>query len=330
MLSLLCLTVTRQPFLARHVDQLLSPLPDPRPACFRCGCDHPELVGPRRVALGVLPRYRCPTCGAHYTRLSRTPLAHRHLARTTLMALLERLPEPLTLRRAADEIGIGHIALGRIVRALRAWLLELDPSGEQEAKVQLGGLLLSSRSRDTAPAAVDETARLADVLTRAVDDLRSRRVYPLPDACPHCGHTRVTLRAHASTSARQPTYACRGCGRAFTRLTGTPLARSRWPEKQRQFVRYLHLPMQLAELAEVLSVDQGTVLDWRTRYHALAWQLDPTGELAASIRLAPAVDETGDCPACGRANSLACDATRQWHCTGCGRFFSKRLLAGRA
>ena len=113
------------------------------------------------------------------------------------------------------------------------------------------------------------------------------------------------------------------CRRNFTRLTGTPLARSRWPDKQRQFVRYLGVPMQLTEAADKLGVDYGTVRDWRQRYSDFVAQIDPAGDLANRIRLA-ASPEGEPCGNCGRKDALAWDEHRRWHCAGCGRFFSRR------
>jgi transposase-like protein len=270
-----------------------------------------------------LPRYFCATCDVRYSRLTGTPLARLHVRRDVFARLLLYLTRPLAIRQAAEEIGMGQVALARLVRALRVWLLELDPTGAEEAKVRLGGLVLSAQQRPARQHAARGDAMLARSLQSAVDELRSPRETPLPAQCPDCGSRLVKLHHRANAHALYPTYRCSDCRRLFSRLTGTPLARSRWPDKQRAFVRYLGVPIQLTEVAEMLAVDYGTVRDWLQRYAELAMQLDPSGTLSARIRLAPALDgET--CVYCGRTDALKWDDKRGWHCAGCGRIFSIR------
>jgi transposase-like protein len=253
-------------------------------------------------------------------------LARIHLDRETFSRIMAYLARPLAVRVAAADIGVKEVTLARIVRELRAWLLELDPTGTEEAKVKLGGHVLSPHGRPPRqPEAIDV------VLTRAIDGavqaLRSRRDTPVPAHCPYCESSRVRLRQRANSYAPLPVYRCMTCRRDFNRLTGTPLARSRWPEKQREFVRYLGIPMQLTEAAERLSVDYGTVRDWRERYSALVAQIDPSGALADRMRISPAV--TGQpCGNCGRVDALAWEETRRWHCAGCGRFLATGRAAG--
>jgi transposase-like protein len=242
------------------------------------------------------------------------------------MRIVERMTQPQAIRVAAGDLGVGQATLARIVRQLRTWLLALDPTGSEEAKVQLGGLVLSPRERKPRP-----EDSIDPVFTRAIDGavqtLRSRRDTPVPTHCPHCASARVRLHLRANAHTPVPTYRCMTCRRNFTRLTGTPLARSRWPEKQRKFVRYLSLPIQLTDAADLLGVDYGTVRDWRARYTELVAQIDPSGALAERIRISPAL--TGKpCENCGRVDAQAWDGTRRWHCAGCGRFLGTSLAAG--
>lgn len=314
--------MTGHDFLRHHVAQLLSPAPEPRRACPDCANPRPALAGPRAGTFGPLPRYVCTSCNMRYSRLTGTPLARLHMSRDAFVKLLAHMTTPMSIRRAAVETGIGQLALARLVRALRAWLLELDPSGVEEAKVQLGGLVLSPHALPRpAPKRSDEY--LVRTLECAVRTLRSPHAVPMPVHCPHCGGGRIRLHQRAGRHTPQPVFHCEGCTRKFTRLTGTPLARSRSPDRQAAFLPYLSLPLQLTDVARALEVDFGTVRDWRERYHDLALQIDPGGALAKRIRLAP--DLAGEpCGFCGRSDTLEWNPTRQWYCSGCGRFFAKR------
>ena len=317
--------VSRHCFLEHHIALLTSPEREPRRPCPSCGNATPALTGPRTSAFGPLPRYRCTGCNLRYSRLTGTPLARLHVSHEAFVRLLARLTEAESIRRAADDIGVGEMALARLVRAIRVWLLELDPTGAQEAGVRLGGHVLSPQQRPPVQRGrIRRDSVLARTLGRAVDELRSQRNIPVPTHCPHCESSRVRLQARASSHTPYPTYACRACRRLFSRLTGSPVARSRWPEKQRLFLQYLDEPMQLTEVATLLGVDHGTVRDWRERYRELATQLDPTGGLSAQIRLAPQLADE-PCAHCGRTDTLTWDAKRHWHCSGCGRFYSARV-----
>lgn len=311
--------MTRPSILERHITRLTSPAAEPRRPCPRCGNPRPMLGGARSGPFGTLPRYCCTDCNLRYSRLTGTPLARVHLERETFFRIVAHLGQPLAIRVAAAKIGVGEVTLARIVRELRAWLFEVSPN--EQAKVRLGGLVLSPLDR-----APRKQEAIDVVLTRTIDGavhaLRSRRDTPVPAQCPSCASAHVRLHQRANRHAPLPTFRCLDCGRNFTRLSGTPLARSRWPDKQRRFVRYLGIPLQLTEIAERLAVDYGTVRDWRERYSDLVGQIDPSGELAHRILMAPAL--TGQpCEHCGRVDALTWEETRRWHCAGCGRFLGK-------
>jgi transposase-like protein len=317
--------VSRHPFLEHRVAGLLALDAEPRPACPRCGDQQPQLAGRRAGPFGLLlPRYWCVRCACHYSRVTGTPLARLHLPREKFEKLLDSLGLPRSVRDVATEIGVGPAATARLVRSLRMWLLELDPEGAEERMVRLGGAVLSPRKPAVPPSLLPGDAALASTLQHAVDELRSTFHLPVPERCPSCGSPRARLHTRANAYIPHPTYRCGDCSLLFTRLTGTPLARSRWPDKQRLFIEYLGIPLQLTEVAELLEVDFATVRNWRKRYADLAEQLDPSGALADRIRLAPAL--AGEpCGYCGHTDTLTWDDVRRWHCTGCGRFFSRRL-----
>src|ERR1700674_3292515 len=72
----------------------------------------------------------------------------------------------------------------------------------------------------------------------------------------------MRVRWHEGTGGARmpmPTFQCNSCRRRFNRLTGTPVARLRHPDKLYKFVPLLSRQMSYKEAAEILQVDYSAV-----------------------------------------------------------------------
>lgn len=126
-------------FLLLHIDAVLSSNPEPRPTCFHCGSVQVGIGRYRNALSGHrIPRFLCRTCNWEFTRLHGTPLYNRRLQKVD--ALLRLLSLPISCASAAEMLRTGSVQISDWVRELRSWLLELDPTGQWEALVRLGGL----------------------------------------------------------------------------------------------------------------------------------------------------------------------------------------------
>ena len=137
----------------------------------------------------------------------------------------------------------------------------------------------------------------------------------------------VRLLQKAGRWFPMPQYRCRMCRRTFTRLTGTPLARTRWPAKQAAFIPYLGMPLQINQVAEALAVDFGTIDDWLRRYRALADASDATGQLASRIRLGATLAPDELCAGCGSNARVTAPDANHVQCKTCGRFLARLPVA---
>jgi len=145
---------------------------------------------------GPVPSYKCSTCGLFFNRLSGTPFAYRPSLRRgeAWMALLS---QPISFKEAARQLGVMDATVRNMVKALRTWLLEVDPSGRYERAVQMGGRL--SALQDVAlpqmqADVVREDATLTAVLLTDFDRIHSP-YWGHPPVCVHCGGRQVKLHA---------------------------------------------------------------------------------------------------------------------------------------
>ena len=81
--------------------------------------------------------------------------------------------------------------------------------------------------------------------------------------CPHCAVTGAVIRGQSSGLRR---YFCRGCGKTFNCLTGTPLARLRHKELWTEFGASLSEGETVAASAERCGVAGSTAFRWRHRF----------------------------------------------------------------
>lgn len=107
--------------------------------------------------------------------------------------------------------------------------------------------------------------------TAAVVALIQARSGP-PRRCCHCQGERLVRHGQASGLQR---YKCRGCGRSFNALTGTPLARLRQKEKWLEQADALLLGLTIRQAAAQLQVAQSTAFRWRHRFLTLPNQCKP-------------------------------------------------------
>lgn len=78
--------------------------------------------------------------------------------------------------------------------------------------------------------------------------------------CPHCSSPLV--KKFGSFHGRQK-YKCGICGKTFTQLTNTPIAKTRYPEKWDRFVGYCVEGLSLRKIASKLEINVATAFSWR-------------------------------------------------------------------
>jgi len=81
--------------------------------------------------------------------------------------------------------------------------------------------------------------------------------------CPHCVSAGAIIRGHASGLSR---FFCKGCGKTFNALTGTPLARLRHKSRWAEFAASLRDGETVKASAERCLVASTTAFRWRHRF----------------------------------------------------------------
>ncbi|WP_085971934.1 DUF746 domain-containing protein [Burkholderia pseudomallei] len=307
---------------------LLAPSHEPRPRCPRCGGDHINSAGFRTRPIGRLPMFDCQTCGRCFSRTAGTPLGEKHLKKLDLFVSL--LSQPISCLEAGKQMGSLPDDIGERVKIWRAWLSQLDPSGQWARCIRLGG---RPTELDPAPLSFDEIGAREDLaltaqLTHAFDALNSTSRRPPP--CPSCGNRNTHFAGQSKGGI--PTFSCGVCKRKYSRRSGTPFLNTRTVtiDRMREFIRYLALPLSFMQVSEIVQTSPGNARIWRDRFVEFADWLDPRGSLSARIRLGAAPTDTTACPFCGRAGSARQTERGHWTCVGCGRLFSmRRTLAER-
>lgn len=129
--------------------------------------------------------------------------------------------------------------------AFQAWLAEADG--------------LSARQREEAARVLAEPASLASVLALLEARIGETR------RCPHCALEGAVIRGCSNGLRR---YGCKGCGRSFNALTGTPLARLRKKELWAAFAAGLGDGDTVKSAAARCGVADTTSFRWRHRFLA--------------------------------------------------------------
>ncbi|MGF6810286.1 transposase-like protein [Paraburkholderia sp. Clong3] len=157
-------------FLSARINALLSPRHDPRPDCPRCGGDHINSAGFRTRQTRRMPVFDCQTCGRQFSRTVGTPLCEKHLKKLDVFVSL--LSQPVSCVEAGHRMGSLPDDIKERVTAFRLWLRELDPGGEWERRVRLGG---RPTEVDPAPLVFDEIGVCEDLKLTRCPDARIRR-----------------------------------------------------------------------------------------------------------------------------------------------------------
>lgn len=124
-----------------------------------------------------------------------------------------------------------------------AWLNEVDN--------------LSPEQRAAAARLLGDAPSLESVIDLLEATSRKTRI------CPHCAAGGAVIRGHASGLAR---FYCKGCGRTFNALTGTPLARLRHKDRWAEFATSLRDGDTVEVSAERCAVAKTTAFRWRHRF----------------------------------------------------------------
>jgi len=104
-----------------------------------------------------------------------------------------------------------------------------------------------------------------------VNDIREKR-FQDGFSCPHCSDHKVIRHGRQKDKQR---YLCHSCKRTFTDFTGTPLARTRKPEKWQGFLECLIEGRSLRESAVILDIHYVTLFYWRHKVMKALESLPP-------------------------------------------------------
>lgn len=169
----------------------------------------------------------------------------------------------------------------------------------------------------------DLTAYLAPIaeLLLSVND------HPLPQ-CPACGTKRIySLRRNKQAQATSlPVYCCAACKKQFRRTTGTPLSRIVRRNQILPFILLLSEKQTFTFASEQLGLDYRSVVSWTKQFRRWLVNLDPSGQMAAKVKLGTTTDLSRlSCPACLKTSCLihlsfhntSTSAKNQLQCTAC-------------
>lgn len=310
---------TLEDFLREHVARLMSPDADPLPPCPRCAGVHISKKGYSRRDTGLLPAYLCDRCGHYFNRLSGTPLSHRPF-RGQFDALVRLLPQSISCAQAANRLDVMSNTVIENVRLVRRWLIELDPSGQYERLVQLGGHLTAAHDGPYVPQAgvAYEDRELTRILTEDFDEVHSPRHQPLP-LCPACNGRNT----RSAGIVGLPRFRCKSCHAQFNRRTGTPFTRNRDAARQRHLIRYLPLPLPRIQLAAIIETDPSITGRLIDEFRRRCDHVDPTGQLAGRIHACALPEVDTPCVCCG-ARNVRFDPSDRGRCGTYGRLISMR------
>jgi transposase-like protein len=112
-----------------------------------------------------------------------------------------------------------------------------------------------------------QCTRVLSLLKEAVGKARAAAIIEAAVAhklsCPLCRGTRLYRHGQANGLQR---FRCRGCGRTFNALTGTPLARLRHKAKWLGYLDNLLASRSVRKAAQTIEVAKNTSMRWRHRF----------------------------------------------------------------
>ncbi|WP_233874369.1 DUF746 domain-containing protein [Paraburkholderia adhaesiva] len=150
-----------------------------------------------------------------------------------------------------------------------------------------------------------EDPALTAFVTTLCDELYSPDAHPTP-TCPRCGDTHTHLHSRKNNHRTQlPVFRCNECKHYFTRLTGSPFAHVRFPERLPAFIRLLPQAIPVDEAARRLDLNRETVCNHLMRFRQLIEKHDPDGHWIPRVRLGIRYRPHGTCRHCGYSGQLA-------------------------
>ena len=159
-----------------------------------------------------------------------------------------------------------------------AWLSGICRLSALQRREALHGLrgadgTMMHEAAQTAPSVPPGSAPPAD--GAADDDLLSQigQARQARLGCPHCGGDAIGRWGRANG---KPRYRCATCARTFNPVTGTPLARLRYPERWPDQAQALIAGETIAKAARRCGVDYTTAFRWRHRFLAALNHDKPT------------------------------------------------------
>jgi Transposase and inactivated derivatives len=90
--------------------------------------------------------------------------------------------------------------------------------------------------------------------------------------CPHCGHSQKWLWGKRDSLQR---YKCKGCGKTFNSLSGTPLGRLRQKTKWLEYSQCLKEGLSIRTSAQQCMIHRNTSFKWRHRFLSNARSIRP-------------------------------------------------------
>jgi transposase-like protein len=176
------------------------------PACPHCHSLATILLG-RPHARMPMPAFRCESCSKTFNRLTGTPLARlRHAEK--LYGFVRLLSSQMSYKEAAEILQVDYTAIANWAKKLRAWLMQLDPTGAWESRVRLG---IKPRPIGDCPQCGKNTAIR---FFGFADDARTRRL--------SCGFCRMTFTVPKANVGRYEVK---------TEVAYDPVARARLERK---------------------------------------------------------------------------------------------------
>lgn len=104
--------------------------------------------------------------------------------------------------------------------------------------------------------------------------------------CPRCTSRSVVLHGRERNGRQR--FRCRGCGRTYNTLTGTPMARARKPHLWGEYLRHMTSHVSIRKIART-GIDLNHVTLWRWRHRFLRAAVNDN---AASLSGVVEADET--------------------------------------
>ncbi len=121
-------------FVTRAWLELVNPHTSPVPRCPHCDSLR---IRAERAKNGQLPKFFCHDCRRSFNRLTGTPFVTLQ-NRAKGAAMIPLLSRQMSLQQVGERLGRTQKAVLLWLLAYRRWLLDLDPSGQWEARVRLG------------------------------------------------------------------------------------------------------------------------------------------------------------------------------------------------